>query len=617
MGRMTSPKTTTHSPSSSEATAPAEPTDVFSGHPALLAHGHDVTLYAKKVVSGEILAGVYTRLACQRHLNDLERSKSDDYPYYFDPLEAGRICFWLELMPHVDGNWGSETIILDLSQKFTFGSIFGWRRKADGLRRFTRAYISKARKNAKTTELAGVGLYMLRMDGEQGAQVYNGANKLEQAMLLFDPAKAMVEKQPKLFKRLGIVKRGEKALWHKASNSRWRPVSRKPGDGGGASCFIQDEYHEAPDDRLSEQMVQGQGARKQPLDIKITTAGDNIGGPCYKYELQMMKVLEGTISRERTFCIIYAPDLKPYVDPFGVEQPADDWTSIQAARKANPLWGISVDPEGYQTALEEAIQEPSKQGPHKTKRLNIWCNALNGFYDMQKWNALADPTLKIEDFADQDCVEGLDLASKLDLCAAVDVFMREGIGINPDTKELSLVDHYYVFCRSYLPSSVANKPESHDYRTWRDQGWLTVTPGDITDYGFILRDLLKSAESHNLREVDFDQREAGFLLQEFEKVHGDVTLFEVPQNTPTLSEPMKWLQSLVVSNRIHHDGNPVLAWAISNVVAKPDANENVFPRKAKDELKIDPHSALLNAMVRVRDVLSQPAPAPPEVEVWS
>lgn len=560
---------------------------------------------------------MWVRLACQRHLNDLERSKIDDYPYYFDVEAAGRICFWLELMPHVDGNWGSPTIVLDLSQKFTFGSIFGWKRKADDLRRFTRAYISKARKNAKTTELAGIGLYMLRMDGEQGAQVYNGANKLEQAMLLFDPAKAMVEARPELFKKLGIVKRGEKALWHKASNSRWRPVSRKPGDGGGASCFIQDEYHEAPDDKLSDQMVQGQGARKQPLDIKITTAGDNIGGPCYKYELQMQKVLEGTIVRERTFCIIYTIDTKPYTDPFGVERQADDWTSLEAAPKANPLWGQAVDPEGYQTALEEAIQEPDKQGPHKTKRLNIWTNALNGFYDMQKWNALADCSLKIEDFAEWECVAGLDLASKLDLCAMVWVFRREGVGTDPETGELCLVDHYYVFCKSYLPSAVASKKENTDYRTWAEQGWLTVTSGNITDYSFILRDLLKSAETHVVREVDFDQREAGFLMQEFEKVEGDETTFEIPQNVATLSEPMKWLQSLVVDGRIHHDGNPVLSWAMSNVVAKADANENVFPRKATDAQKIDPHSALLNAMVRVRDVLTQPPPAAPEVMVWS
>ena len=178
-------------------------------------------------------------------------------------------------------------------------------------------------------------------------------------------------------------------------------------------------------------------------------------------------------------------------------------------------------------------------------------------------------------------------------------------------------DHYYVFCRSYLPSSVGNLPQNTDYRTWAEGGFLTITEGNITDYGFILRDLLDAATRYNVVEVDFDQRESGFLLQEFAKVHGAVPLFEVPQNTPTLSEPMKWLQSLVVDGRLHHDGNPLLSWAVSNVVAKPDHNENVFPRKASDNLKIDPHSGLLNAMVRARDLLGLPAvPEQTEVEVW-
>jgi phage terminase large subunit-like protein len=465
--------------------------------------------------------------------------------------------------------------------------------------------------------VAGVLLYCLLCEGETGAQVYNGANKLEQAMLLFDPAKAMVEARPEIFGRLGVAKRGEKCLYVPSTNSRWRPVSKKPGDGGGASCWAQDEYHEAKTDKLSSTIEDGQGARRQPLAIYITTAGDNIGGPCYQYELGLQKVLEGTVSRETTFGAIWTIDTRPYVDPFGVEQPADDWTSIAAAQKANPNWGVSVMPDHYIAQLEEALQTPSKQASFKTKRLNIWCNAADGFYDMQMWAACADATLRIEDFAGEDSAEGLDLASKLDLCARVSVFRRSIFGPDPETGKPANLDHYYVFCSAYLPSSIANLPQSTDYRSWADQGWLTVTDGDITDYGFILRDLLQAAATQNILEVDFDQRESGFLLQEFAKVEGAVPLFEIPQNTPTLSEPMKWLQSLVVSGRIHHDGNPLLAWAISNVVAKPDHNENVFPRKANDALKIDPHSALLNAMVRARDVLSQPGGQQDVVEVWS
>ena len=599
-----------------EAEAKASAASADATPDALTRHGLDATPYAELVANGEIIACRWVRLACERHLKDLERSKDPSYPYRFDPVKAGRICYWLELMPHTDGEWGSPTIILELWQKFCYGSIFGWVRKSDDRRRFTKAYISVPRKNAKTTALAGIGLFGLACDGEPGAQIYNGANKLEQAMLLFDPAKAMVEARPDIFSRLGIKKRGEKALWQQKSNSRWRPVSRKPGDGGGAHFWIQDEYHEAKDGTLADAMVQGQGARRQPLAIFITTAGYNIGGPCYSYELQIRKVLEGTISRERTFGIIYTIDLEKYTDPFGVEHEPDDWTSLDAAKKANPNWGVSVIEDTFLTELEEATQDPAKQTAFKTKRLNIWCNAAAGFYNMQHWSACADSSLSLDQFAGEPCLEGLDLANKLDLCAAVRVFCRHLPGTDPETGEPCLDAHYYAFLRAWLPKAVALKTENTHYQEWVNAGILKATKGNITNYGLILKELDDGAKEFRVEELDFDQREAGFLMQEFEKVNLTLPLFEVPQQVYVLSEPMKWLKSLIVAGRLHHDGNPLLAWAMSNVTAEEDHNKNVFPRKAADELKIDPHSALLNAMVRVREVLAQPT-GDFEPQVWS
>ncbi len=549
---------------------------------------------------------MWVRLACQRHLNDLEKSKDPSYPFRFDPEKAGRICSWLELMPHVDGNWGSPTLVLELWQKFIYGSIYGWVRKDNGLRRFTKAYISVPRKNGKTTPLAGIGFFGMACDGENGAQIYNGANKRDQAELLYGPAKAMMAAAPAIFKRLGIEKRGESAIWMPRTNSRWKPVSSSPGDGGGAHYWLQDEFHEAKTAKLRDTMVQGQAGRTQPLAIFITTAGYNIGGPCYSDELQIQKLLEGTVELDHVFGIIYTIDAKPYVDPFGVEQPADDWTTEAAARKANPNWGVSVIVRGYLDELKEAIADPAKQAAHKTKRLNIWCNAADGYYNMQQWTACADPALRIEDFAGQPCVDGLDLGNKLDICADVPVFRREIDG----------AEHFYVFLRAWLPSAVVYRGENTHYAGWAAANLLTVTDGDITDYRRILKDLVEASEAFDIRELAFDQRESALLTQQFAEQTG-VTIFEVPQQTLVLSEPMQWLKSLIVDRRIHHDGNPLLAWAMSNVVAKPDANENVFPRKAKDELKIDPHSALLNAMVRVRQVLSEAAADDFAGEVWS
>jgi phage terminase large subunit-like protein len=565
------------------------------------------------VHAGEIVACRWARLACKRHLDDLERSTHPGFAFRFDLEAAGKICFWLEQMPHVEGGpWPSPTITLELWQRFVYGSIYGWVQKSDGLRRFTKAYISVPRKNAKTTALAGIGHFALRLDGEHGAQVYNGANKLEQAMLLFDPAKKMAEFAPKIFGRLGIVKQGGKALWHHASNSRWRPVSKNPGDGGGAHLFIQDEFHEAKTPVMTDAIEQGQGARRQPLSIKITTAGDNIGGPCYSYELQIQKILEGTITRDNTFGIVYTIDLQEYIDPFGNKCPPDDWTSVAAAKKANPNWGVSVIERTFLDELLEAIQDPAKQNVFKTKRLNIWCNAAIGYFNLQDWVECFLKDLHVDGFRSWPCLLGLDLASKLDLCTSAKVF-RIPNAFDPDEEELA---HYYVFWRSYLPTSETRKTNNSHYREWVAAGWLTETEGNITDYRRIYADLVADVAGFDVREVCFDQRESGLLIQDLVE-ETNVSIFEVPQNVAVLSEPLKWLKALMVDRRIHHAGDPIGSWCVSNVVVTPDRNQNVFPFSAKDELKIDLVSALLNALVRARQVLPEPPSIPFEVEVWS
>jgi phage terminase large subunit-like protein len=623
----------TPSPSSSEPTAPdtqatltkhqldgleQRATTAAANAPAdvLIQHGLAVTEYARKIVSGEIIACMWVRRAAERHLKDLDRSKHPKYPYRFDLNRGGAICYFLELCPHIDGNWGSETIVLELWQKFIWGSVFGWVRKKDALRRFLEAYVSVPRKNAKTTMLAGVNLYGLTCDNEPGAQIYNGANKLEQAMLLFEPARLMVEKRPEIFKRLGVEVRGAKCLFVKKTNSRWRPVSRKPGDGGGAHFFTQDEYHEATSAALTEAMVQGQGARKQPLAVFITTSGTNLAGPCYSYEQQIKQILQGLISRERTFGIIYTIDEEPYTDPFGVEHPADDWTSIDAAKKANPNWGVSVIEDTYLAKLEEAIQDPAKTAMFKTKRLNIWMNAAKGYFNLQRWAECKDESLQPALFHGEPCLDGVDLAAKIDLCARALLFRRDPEGPK-DADGNGPLEHYYVFWRWYLPSAVANLTENSHYAEWKAR-WLTVTEGDITDYRFILRDMIEDTKRFNVLELDFDQREAGKLSQDYQEETG-IDIFEVPQQTKVLSEPLKWLQALIVDRRIHHCGDPIGTWCVSNVEVIPDQNENVFPRHpdGDQKRKIDGVSALLNALVRARELLSQPAPGELTVEVWS
>ena len=606
------PKKQTRSDHSSASSTSSEAAPAELG--VLERHGTEVTAYAKSVVSGEIVACRWVRLACQRHLNDLKRSRKKDYLYKFDLKRAGAICYFIELLPHIDGNWGSPTIVLEPWQKFWLGCIYGWVRKRDGIRRFTKAYISVPRKNAKTTALAGVGLYGLTCDGEPGAQVYNGANKLEQAMLLFEPARLMVEARKELFKKLGVRIQGAKCLFVNKTNARWRPVSKKPGDGGGAHLFIQDEFHEALSSILTDAMVQGQGARRQPLAVFITTAGTNLAGPCYSYEQQIKQILQGTFERERTFGIIYTIDEQPYTDPFGKQQPADDWTTVAAAIKANPNWGVSVIEDTFLAELEEAIQDPAKQAIFKTKRLNIWTNAAHGYFNLTRWAECYEPTLKIEDFAKASCLLGVDFANKIDLLPTCKLFRRED-PLFPGEEEKA---HYYAFWRWYLPSAVVKLPANTHYGEWAAKGLLTVTDGEITDYQRVLTDMIGDTKGYKVLELCFDQREAAMITQAFQ-VQSGLEIFEVPQTVAVLSEPLKWLKALMQDRRIHHSDDAIATWCVSNVEAKPDQNENVFPRhpEGDQKRKIDGVSALLNCLVRAREVLNQPEPEPFDMQVWS
>lgn len=553
--------------------------------PRCLAHSEAATQYARDVSKGTVPACKWTIAACQRHLDDLDRSQSESFPYRYDPEKGGRACVFIELLPHVDGTWDSEKIQLLPWQKFILCSIYGWVSKTSDLRRFTRAYVAVPRKNGKSTLAAGIALYATTADGEKGAQVYCAASTMRQAMYVFAPAKRMAEDSPELFKRLGLQVNAQSLVVPK-SNSRFVALCSKPGDGGGASTFICDEYHEHDTNELFDAITRGMGARRQPLTFVITTAGSNIAGPCYEYESDIKRILDGSISRDRTFGIIYGIDDE------------DDWTSVDAAKKANPSWGVSVIEDTYLTELEEAVQNASKQNSFKTKRLNVWCNAAVAFFNMQKWNALADSSLHEEDFAGEDCIIGLDLASKLDLCATVKLFRRE------QERE----EHFYLFCHSYLPDAQVGKAENAHYQKWSSDGYLTATPGDITDYEFIRKDIVADISSFNVREVAFDQHESALLTQLLEK-ETEAILTEIPQKVTHLSEPLKWMQALIEDGRLHHAGDPVLSWAVSNLIAKEDANENVFPRKAKYELKIDPVSATLNALSRARAVFGEPATA--------
>lgn len=547
------------------------------------------TQYARDVVEGRLLACKWMRLACQRHLDDLQRDATG-WRYTWNPeLElpdgrkarpANRACHFIELLPHIKGDWAlrGERILLGPWQVFVVASIFGWVDRETGRRRFRIADVFVPRKNGKSAIAAGIGLYMLSADNEFGAEVYSGATTEKQAGEVFKPARLMADRTPEFRNRFGVTVRASNISIDE-TNSKFEPVIGKPGDGASPSCAIIDEYHEHATEDLYDTMRTGMGARKQPLTLVITTAGDDVAGPCYAHQEELQQILEGTIEDDTRFGVIYTID----VDEDGK---LEDWTTEEALIKANPNFGVSVDAEFLLTELRDAVRDSRKQATFQTKHLNIWVQSSSPWLNLHEWKGLADGSLNLDDFAGEACWDGLDLANTTDIASRCRLFRRD---IDGET-------HYYAFWKHYLPEAIVADPDNKHYQGWKRDGWLIETAGSMIDQSKIQDDLVADAEKGRVMEVAIDAWGSPGIAAGLQ--NEGFTVVRIPQQVSHLSAPMKFIDGLVKSKRLHHVGDPVATWGISNVQVKPDRNDNWFPRRGARKKKIDPAIALINAMAR-------------------
>jgi len=527
--------------------------------------------YARDVVAGDLPACKWIRLACQRHLDDKREAEAGQSEFYFDKQAAERSCKFMSLFPHVKGKWArsKEPYEMEPWQCFMWASIFGWKRRKDDTRRFRRALLLVPRKNGKSDNGARAGLYLFAGDGEHGAEVYSGATTEKQAWEVFRPARLMAQKNAD-FREFFGVEVNAKSVIIEENASRFEPIIGKPGDGASPHCAIIDEYHEHDTDHMVDTMETGMGAREQPLLLVITTAGSNMAGPCYSMQSDAQKVLEGLIEDDTFFALIYTIDKD------------DDWSSVDALKKANPNFGVSVSEDFLLARRNDALNNARKQSTYKTKHLNVWVGARDAFFDVQKWSACASD-IKIEEFRGRAAYMGLDLASKVDI-AALEILIPVG-------------DNDYVrFGRYYLPESALELPDNEHYRGWDKDGWLTITDGEIIDFERIKSDILELSSVLEIKEVAYDPHQATMLVTAL--MSEGVPVVEVRPTVLNFSEPMKFLDGLIRAKQIRHNGDPVMSWMISNVVAKEDAKDNVYPRKERSQNKIDGVVANLSALSR-------------------
>jgi len=506
--------------------------------------------------------------ACNRFLNDLKR---DDLILRDDKCELW--CKFLEMFPHVKGHWAAEHLTLVLSdwQIFCTVNIFGFYNKETGRRRFREVYIEVPRKNGKSFYIASLGVGMMTIDEEHGAEVYCGATSEKQAWEIFRPAKQICEALPALRSRYNLEVNA-KTLTILQNGSRFEPVIGDPGDGASPSCGIADEYHEHKDDNLVSTFLTGMGARKQPLMLTITTAGADMGGPCYEKRDDVIKILKGTVTDDRIFGIIYTLDED------------DQWDTVEAQIKANPNYNISVDAEFLEGQLQQARRSPIKQVAYKTKHLNMWVGAKAAWMNMLAYQACKRKNLELSHYKGRQCFIGIDLASKIDIASMAILFPPQGD------------EPYAAFVKHYLPEDVILEGGNTRYKGWHSAGYFESTPGNVIDYSYIEDDLLSFKSQFEIIEVPYDPFQATQFSTRM--MAEGFPMLEVGATVKNFSEPMKELEALIMQKKINFTDCPILTWMFGNVVAKLDKKDNIFPDKERQTNKIDGVVALIMALNR-------------------
>lgn len=530
--------------------------------------------YGERVLNGELPACEFVKLAVRRQNRDLERYSGVKSAYYFDEKEASLVCRFIELLPHTKGQLAGQKIRLEPWQVWILATIFGWRRRADGGRRFRRVYIEVPRGNGKSCLSSGVALYCLLADHEPGAEVYSFATTRDQAGIVFGDAKRMAQQTPSLCKHFGLEILAH-SLYVESTNSTFQAKSAEGStlDGLNTHLAIIDELHAHKTRAVYDVVETSLGKRVNSLMWVITTAGFDTSGICYEVRTMVRNVLNRSVVDESQFGIIYGLD------------EGDDWKSLAALEKANPNWGVSVMPEVVTSLQKKAIAIPSAAGNFMTKHLDVWCSAASGWMNMPAWNKCAREELRREDFEGEPCYIGLDLGSKSDMTAKVLMFPRE----DRDGRT-----YFVTFADFYLPSRAIETSPNSQYRGWVEQGIIRVTEGAMTDFNVVEEDIREDLSRYSVQSIAYDPWQATQLISSLED--SGAPLVECRMTVQQISEPMKTLEALVLDGRIQHDGNPCLTWMMGNVVAKVDAKDNIFPRKERYEQKIDGPVAMIIAL---------------------
>lgn len=539
--------------------------------------------YIADVVTGQRITNVYEKLAIDRYLDDLRNGKHRGLK--FDKKKALKFLKFSQICKHVEGHLAGENVMLEPWQAFIAWNVFGWYKqvemygKKQWVRRFNEAYIDIARKNGKTTFAAIIALFLAMVDGEAGAQVYTAGTKMEQAKICYEAATDMAKGQQHL---AAMVKPRTNALLIPATRSSIKPIpaDSKKLDGLNVHGSIVDEYHAHPDSGLWSVLRTGMGARRNPLQFTITTAGFNKQGPCYQYRNVCMDILKGIKKDDSIFTVIFTLDRD------------DKWDDPAVWEKANPNLEVSVTHDSLKTGYQRAVNDKTYEVEFKTKNLNMWVDAAEVWIPDQTW--LNEQELPpIDQMKGKACYAGLDLAASEDFNALVLAFPFD------DQDQVK----YYIYPFFWIPEAkLQDRRDSIHYKDWEDSGYLTITKGNLVDDNTIKAEVAEILKDYDLKWLAFDRFKATHgVVQYLSEL--ELPLMEFGQGFVSMDQPTQEIYKMAYQKRLIHGNNPILRWMAGNVVIKMNEAGAIKMDKAKSKDKIDGMVALAMAL----GVATQPA----------
>lgn len=526
--------------------------------------------YAIDCISGKQQCCLYTKLACKRFIEDLERED-----ILFVPSRVDKVIAFISKLKHFQGRTAGKPFILEPWQEFVTANIFGFFKEDedDGTmkRRFSMAYIEMARKQGKTALIAAYGLYGLIYDNEMSAEVILAATSREQAQICFNLCTGFAKSIDPRGKYLHILKSG---IEYKKTMSILKVISADASkqDGFNASFGIVDEYHAHKTSSLYDVIKSSQGFRQNPLLFVITTAGFDQTSPCYKMRESNIEILNGIKQDDSRFCIIYTLDEN------------DDYRDDSVWIKSSPNLGVTVKKSYIRSQVTTAMNNPSEEVGVLTKNLNMWCSTSEVWIpDQHVQECMKDVHVDFSEFRDCITYIGVDLSSVNDIAAVSFLFDKD--------------DSLYFKNVYFLPEEALNTNQMKEYyREMSKIGYIIITPGNVVDYDYIKSFILKQYQENDImiQGIYYDKwNSSQWVISMTEE---GMPMEPFSQTLANFNAPTKDLQKRILEHNVYIDCNLVTVFMFRNVVIKRDQNDNIKPDKSKSKNKIDGVVAMIQAL---------------------